>query len=554
MPTRPSSSVTQKDLAFNKRRKLTASGKSHPSGQAIQIKPEHAVAYDGKKMYIQEIMTPAPARTALAQTSQFSFIVENDAAGLINDAVLRFDIESSLDTKLMPVPLWFDRIEWYDRHTGREIARYHGDTMHWLLQTMERDTLDLCAGPANFDAKTGKESTKKHKAGRQFYYLPLPHVWLDGFSLDLSLLRGDLEIKFYPKGDIKVSPTDPAVVQLHEIRWIGNSEMFSQLSRVSFRRSKALATHQHNYIDFQQYTDAGRVLTAGTPFTIDLDQFHHESAFLWICFRKGSTGDSNINALRYQSLGPKATIDHENVHGRSLLGDGTPIDEEYFRKWIGKSCWPHEFNNYNAVYCIPFSNDVGSSVMGEIDGYHEFRGDRERLAIVPDHESVNTSFTLVGLGGTASDNDVFSLSYDGHDVTQMITGVTLVSQVELLINELPSVIKDGIEFKILQVDGAPVAPADTLTSKDSFVVGVYERGTFNSEGTNASGCQGQPYIEKQAVFKLVVVSAATRKGFIPLNYVVGKQGFVSGTYQIDVYSMYYRHIQEHNGRIEVEDM
>ena len=545
MPTRPSSSVTAKDLAVNKRQKVSSTSKRHRSGQGIQVKPEHAVAYDGKQMYIQEVMTPAPAQQALRQTSQFSFIVENDAAGLIKDACLRFTIESDADTKLMPVPLWFDRIEWYDRHTGREIARYHGDTMYWLLQTMPKDLLELCGEPVNFNPKTGKESTTIQKAGaanRRYYYLPLPHVWLEGFQLDLSLLRGDLEVKFYPKGDTKVLSTDPAIIDLHEIRWVGNSEMFSQLSRVSFRRSKALATQQHNYIDVQQYTDAGRVLQPSTAFTIDLDQFHHESAFLWVCLRAGATGDNNINALRFQSLGPKATIDHENVHGRSLLGDGTPIDETYFRRMIGPNCFPHEFNNYNAIYCIPFSKDISSVFGGEIDGYHEFRGDRESLRITPDAAPVDSTFTLTAVG-TQADADTIVAKYKGLPVSGLVTGATLLSALETLLNDHPLAIEDGVEFKITTADAK-------LSATAVIAVSVYERGTYH-----AAELAGQPWVKSKLFFTLeIVTSGGGATGYIPSAYTVGRQGFVGGTYQIDVYSMYYRHIQEHNGRLEVEDM
>jgi len=545
MPRRKGTSATVVDQATNKKQKVASSSKRHTSGQALQLKPEHAVAYDGKKMYIQEVMTPAPQVNALNQTSQFSFIVENDAAGLIKDAVMRFQITVSGagvgGQKLMPVPLWFDRIEWYDRHTGREIARYHGDAMYWILQTFNTDALELLEEPVNFCAASGKETLVGQPNGTRYYYLPLPHVWLDGFDLDLSLLRGDLEIKFYPKGDIRVEATGDQPT-LNEIRWIGGSEMFSQISRLQFRRSKALSTQQHNYIDFQQYTDAGRALVANQAFTIDLDQFHHESAFLWFCLRPSVDGgaDSNVSALNFQSLGPGATIDHENVHGRSMLGDGTPIDEEYFRKFINTMCWPHK--NWvvnNAVYCVPFSNDIAGVFRGEVDGWHEFRGDRERLRIDPGSAPTDSTFTLTSYtdpGAVAPSTGAFVTAYYNGAPTAPLPLTTTRDELVAAVNQIPTVIADGIEFKASSNGG------DALTVGIDINVAVYERGS------------AQPYTSSAKQFTMSLVGEAGHTGYLNSATTIGIKGFVSGTYQIDIYSVYYRHIQEHNGRLECEDL
>ena len=75
-----------------KRQKVESTTTVSKTGQPIQLKPEQAIAIDGKKMYVSEVCTPAPALTCLSNTSQFSFIIENDAVGLINDCILRFQI------------------------------------------------------------------------------------------------------------------------------------------------------------------------------------------------------------------------------------------------------------------------------------------------------------------------------------------------------------------------------------------------------------------------------------------------------------------------------
>jgi hypothetical protein len=566
MPRRQTHSATAVDQATSKKRKVQAGQKVHKSGQPIHIKPEHAIAYDGKAMFIQEVMTPAPAATALSNTSQFSFIVENDAAGLIKDACLRFQITvTGAEAQLMPVPLWFDRIEWYDRHSGQEIARYHGDAMYLLLQTLNKDALEILEDPVNFDAKTGKESSYKQQVGEtKNYYLPLPHVWLQGFQLDLSLLRGDLEIKIYPKGDIKVDGASNAVVSLNEIRWIGCSEMFSQMSRLQFRRSKALATHQQNYIDVQQYTDAGRALSAGTEYTIDLDQFHHESGMLWFCIRPN---DNNINALRTVPLGPRGTIDHENVHGRSMLGDGTPIDEEFFRKFINPTCWPQSFCKHNAWYMIPFSNDIPGVFNGEVDGWHEFRGDRERLRLVTGAAPGETSYQVSHTPYVQSAGN--TIWYKGASTPTFDYTLITYDQLTALVNALPTVIADGFEVQIYN-QVTPAAPLDAPIVFDAPLrVRLYERGTYiryTATGVtpdwSATPVQdsGQPYNRKGRgllYFDMTAQQAIQPGGSVNSviqNVTQGVPGFVGGTYQVEIYSLYYRYVHQHNGRLEMEDL
>lgn len=520
------------------------------------VKPEHAVAVDGKKMYIQEIMTPAPSINALNNSAFFSFIVENDAAGLIKDVVLRFSVTlksvadggSGVNQKLMPVPLWFDRIEWFDRHTGREIARYHGDGMWFLLQTLPPATLEYLADPVNFDCKSGKESSCQLTVEEtKNYYLPLPYTWLDDFELDLSLLRGDLEIKLYPKGDIRVDPTVGARTDfaLNEIRWIGASEMFSQVSRLQFRKMKALSTLQHNYLDLQQYTDSGRVINAGSDYTIDLDQFHHESAYLWFTIRRD---DQNVNALRYVSLGPRGTIDHENVHGRSLLGDGTPIDEKYCRKFLNTKLWPHGWVNYNPVYLIPFSNDEKGTLRGEIDGWHEFRGDRERLRIVTAAAPTDTFYTTTFSANIAA-TAFATFEYKGDYSATFNTGTATYDDLTAAANAIGTVIKEGIEFKIRR-SSLLDAGTDPLDLAGTMLFYVYERGSYNSVTS-----QGQPYLlNGVGDARLILNDNTALVNNVLGGSVQGVQGFVAGTYQIDVYSVYYRHIQQHNGRLEMEDL
>jgi len=544
---RASASGTVVEQSSAKRRRVE-SAKKHESGQPITLEVEQAIAYDGKKMFVQEVMTPAAATNALAQTSQFSFIIENDATGRVNDVVLRFSVTvQTAATELLPVPLWFDRIEWYDRHSGREIARYHGDMLWWMIQTLPKDAQEVLADPVNFESKSGQVSRYSQQVGEQkYFYLPMPHNWIEGFKLDLSLLRGDLEIKFYPKGDCRTSTAGTAAnVVLNEIRWIASSEMMSAVSRLEFRKEKAMSVWQHNYVDCQQRTEPARAYAANTSYTIDLDQFHHRSAMLIFCLRQNATG---AEQLRYVPLGPTSTIDHENVHGRSMLGDGTPIDESYYRRWINSSVFGSEYVKYNAVYVIPFANELHTAWGGEIDGWHDFRGDRERIRFTTGGAPTVTSYRVqwrdaagLPLAPTTNANNI-RVGYKGDYTSAPINPLaTTPAALTILLNELPSAIKDGVEFVI--TGGAFIG------SNVFFTVSLYERGTYN-----ANTLAGQPFVRKGSGTLDVSIFGDATAVFTELTtFTEGTPGFVAGTYQVDIYSIYHRNIQQFNGRLSVED-
>ena len=335
------------------------------------------------------------------------------------------------------------------------------------------------------------------------------------------------------------------------------------MSRLKFTKSKALETTQHNYIDVQQHVDSGRVLAANQTYTVDLDPFHHESAFLWFCFRRMDQGDSNLAALNYVPLGPRATIDHINTHGKSLFGDGTPVDGQYWRRFINTQCWPHKFAKYNAVYLLPFSNDVASVFNGEIDGWHRFRGDRERIRFYTGNAPTETAYTLTsfdGSGATAAPSWTRArVWYKGNNLTPVhnaVTNTTTFGELEDILNASPCVISDNLEFRI-ERDVGEAGPGFVITAANYFTVRLYERGTYN-----ATNNVGQPYIRKGDEDGMIHIEPlptdpANNADFYAQPNTPATQGipgFVEGTYQIDIYSVYYRSIKQHMGRLEVTDL
>ena len=524
-----------------------AAKRHHKTGQALHLKPEHAIAYDGKQMFVQEIMTPAPPVNVLANTAPFNFVVENQAVGLVKNAIFRFQITmAGTDQRLMPIGYWFERIEWRERKHNQEIARYHDDVLHWSVMSLPPNMLKIWAVEGNFNCKTGKESNYVQRVGEtRNYYLLQPHLWLNGFGLDMSRMRSDLEIRFYPRGDIRVDPTvgTAADAQLQEVRWIADSEMMTKLSESATLSMRMSSVNQQNFLDTQRWEDVGRVIAAGEEFSVDLEQFNHMSAFLAITIR---TSNQNRDSLRFVPLGPRGTIDHVNVHNKSMLGDGTPIDERFMRDMVQTDLFPWDFAKYNAIYIIPFTKDLMGCWSGKINGYHRFRGDRERINMVTGQAPTETSYTMEmktpPVAGAAR------LRYKGILSTPFDWTTVTYAQLTAIANEMQSLQDEGIEVVI--EDTALVA-ANPLAAAFNSRVRLFRRGTYSTTANT-----GQPYPQTThgcGVLDLQVNETGVTD-VVYDNFVQGVEGFVAGTYNITVYSFFYRFVNEYTGFLESEDI
>eukprot|EP00808_Paulinella_micropora_P013120 g38161.t1 len=279
--------------------------------------------------------------------------------------------------------------------------------MHLILNTLPQEAIDQIADMVNMDPKTGKISGRQWENNdEQYFYLPLLHTWLNGMDLDLSTLRGDLEIRFYPRGSIFVAaqsavngqsaPAVPCTASLSEIRFITGCTQLPNGMRLGRSPLKQGKVAEQKYIDFVQYTPYAQRIKPSDRLAIDLDQFSHHSGGLFVFIRKSGdqtaygdattyhpqyTYDNTGRLMTYDMLGDATTIDLDDVHGRSQMGEGTPIDERFFREETMGQLVRSSYLKSNGVYMIPFSNDPKAMLDGVMDGYKTFVGNRERLVI-----------------------------------------------------------------------------------------------------------------------------------------------------------------------------
>eukprot|EP00457_Paulinella_chromatophora_P000248 gb/GEZN01000248.1/.p1 GENE.gb/GEZN01000248.1/~~gb/GEZN01000248.1/.p1 ORF type:complete len:589 (-),score=88.30 gb/GEZN01000248.1/:542-2308(-) len=564
-----------------KKQKLAAGRAYAGNGQPIALAPEHAVYYGGRPIWCQEVMTPAPSTAALNLTSFFSFYLENSSSGLITDATLQFKIKFTTtadakpsDNAVLPVTQWFERIEWYDRNTGQELVRYHGDISHLLLNTLPSSTQEVVKDLINYDDKTGKYCYRQFAANEEvLFYWPLAHVWFNGMDLDLGKLRGDLEIRFFPRAGIFITPqttvTTPTTANLTELRIIYGSRREADGQRAHNNALRATKALQHNYIDFQQYIDYAQPINADTEFSVDLDQFHHDSACLIMMLKKsGVQPDTTTinpldprNLVTFSSIGDGGHIDHENVHGKSLMGEGTPMEERYMRSTVLPELFGQKYCEQNNVYIIPFSLNLPGVLNGEIDGFHPFRGARERLKIRTGTAAVDNKATYTVTGGATDIKDMTSnrieFQYNGvslltinnngsgtivHEPASAYAVGTMTSNVSVYqgwINESSYLKSQGVQIKL------------------SFDTGATLQTVLRSFYVAFTDLEGQPLKMSRTdagKFTITVKNTAANPGdFHPMAltaFTTGKRGFQNGVYDIYLYSVYYRYVTEAAGRLD----
>lgn len=620
-----------------------SSGVTDPrTGVALKTKPEHTTFYSDKPMINQEIMTPAPSTAALEQTAYFSFILENKSGGVVKDWTLRFTIQferkngqpyrPGCNNAVHPVTQWFERIEWIDRMTGEEICRYHGDMLHMLFSTQPQEDLKAVDDMVNICRETGRYTERQFAHNEiQYFYLPLIDHWFQDMDLDLGALKGDIEIRFYPRGTIFVEdqdslPLDGAFkANLLELRMIQGTSMYANGARIDLRRQKLTGGQRQNYLDYQQYIDYGRYFVPGQEYTIDLDQFHNDCAALVMLLRKSGvqkdaagvlTGEvvdpyKGAQLYKFESLGEQGTIDHENVHGRSLFGDGTPVDELFFRRRYPTELFNNDFAKRNSVYVVPFSNNLQGMLNGEIDGFHRFRGERERLRLrtgaaptptVVTYNFLNeqdVGFMIGARPGSArnvlevyfkgiqlvlkSDNRLNISPTTGELVSKYDTAIVL-SQLIATANSTTSLQAENIQISKIEVevqDIGGVLPNRTISSADPNGGVIVDRraapdplaidpasGEFvKAMKVYVTDLDGQPEIQhgsdlpKLFQFRFSTMNTGaepdqhvTDSTIAETTFTPGKRGFNAGVYDVTLYAIYYRTITEVGGKLMASDV
>ena len=127
------------------------------NGKKVCYKNSQSVVYNGRKRVITDVMTPAPNQDSLTNGTQIKYFLEqNSVVGEIKSLTLRFQVTRGFpnQTTLAPCPYWFDRIEIYNRSTGQEISRMHGDILFTYLNMVSTEQVNQWSQLVGYNENT----------------------------------------------------------------------------------------------------------------------------------------------------------------------------------------------------------------------------------------------------------------------------------------------------------------------------------------------------------------------------------------------------------------
>jgi hypothetical protein len=462
----------------------------------------------------------------LSNGTQIKYFIDNKNLKNIQSCTLRFQLQNNgTDSQVVPVPYWFDRIEIYDRFKGDLIARYYSDALFTMLNVIDQDKVEQWAKLGAYDSDNyGKDSKTHNATDTKYYYLPLVASVFEGMVLDMSSVNTELEIRMHPKSSGPF--TNGSSSKLYEVAGLFDVECADKEGMKAHH--KLVSTHfvHHHYLDVQQYIVPGEVLNASTQYEFDLDQFNHKSAAL-LCVIK-PTGATNADNGRQQYMDlVDGSVDVIGVSGDSLYGHGRNVKADYLRYIIAPQFVGSKFFNQAAVYPIIFG-DLGKALVGSVDGYHTFTGEKQRLQI--NTPALGSGSVVTITSNSIPDAGSYFVSYKG--TVQRIPYDATTAGIEVYINGIPTIVKDDLKVTVVNSfdSGAPCT------------ISIFTK-------------TGQPAEDVVKYFN--VWTDATTAGTpvqVTENLVDGTSGWINGTYDVFIYSLYFRDIAQHHKEFVVTDL
>lgn len=502
--------ATKKHILTNRRSK---------AGKLVAVKPHHASVIHTQKQQITDVMQPSPNSLSLVNLSQIKYFLESNNARNIDKLDIRFQVTvSGGPIKLPVVSKWFDRVEFYIRDSGKEIGRLYNDVLHVMVNSEDDDVQRLYATTYNQSLcyDRNQEDNKVSQNGQQYYYLPLSRSFLKGMDLDLQTICSDIEIRFHPSNIMAQFAGSLSIDEVAGLIFENHPDVENDIAYKDFINRHVT---QHSFTDSQQYIESSNTLNASTRYEFDLDQFDKPSSALLVCIR------STTNTNDYQCMDLyNGTFDLIGVSGESLYGGGREVSFEYFNKHIISEQYGNNFFDTTKMLIVPFGN-LKDSLSGTSHGLHHFDSTKKRFRI-------NTP----AVGTFETYNAVFSASAATYTVRVSYAtsyceflGNATDAQITLSVSNMLS--SYGLKCEVDITAGPPYQILFTIS-------------TLN----------GQPIKldENKLVVSMPYNTGATT--FNSVTRVQGVNGWINGTYNVVIYSLYHRNIFQDGRNLVVMDM
>lgn len=336
------------------------------------------------------------------------------------NAWLRFKITESggsNSVKVLPTPMWFDRIEFRIGGQGdAPIYTFYPQQLLADLATTPFDDKTIFLRNCNFNKNWWVAPSALQASGTEFLYLYFPNSFMEQVKPYLKDIKGQLILTFYCNtAGIIVSGTGTVALNSIELQ-VRNHHMTdyeAQVYNQFYPYQK-----KHNITRCIRITDTSKTLTNGsaTDFSLQSIEGNYVSHLIFGVLAGTTQAPANGGTFNYLALGDEAMIDIVDASGTSIFGSGAAIKGKELDFLAYK-----EFNNEILdklnLYCLPLTARIADVYNGKRrGGFNIKQGASLYLRITP-HAGVSEicSLTLANTNTQGS----YQLNYDGQNTTTL---------------------------------------------------------------------------------------------------------------------------------------
>ena len=321
-----------------------------------------------------------PSTLLAGSSARYTGRIESGAFHRSNaGGVLRVQITLSQASSLTPTWTWFDRLSFRSSGGSAHVTTLYSDSLAFMLNEYADQELASILPLCNSSASWGVGA--ELPAGSHTFYLPLGKSFME--QLHFDDLSGDILVDFYPMSGGISSSGGANTVSTDTLSMLMLSDCVTQQDKAQTKALHAGNIISRVFLAPLRMEHNALALVAGQERQLFLDNVTGNVACFQVCIR--AAGATNHNNAHFNYVSPGAArIDLKNAAGRSELGEGQPVDDDFLRSFVWPRSVGNNFAQQNACIIIPCCDSVKAALSGvRSGGYRTYKGDRDTISITP---------------------------------------------------------------------------------------------------------------------------------------------------------------------------
>lgn len=511
-------------------------------GKKPKVPVIQSLAHMGSDSYYTIPSSNPVSSTSISNGTYHYFDLEVNTLGLVEDLYFRFKITCSSsavtvlpghylvkDWRLMASKGQLEICKWYPENIILWQYAFLDDRGRKFNEKMSMFHLNEIKSEGQYRYTDGKDEIFRVGDSR-YVYLPVPLSFFHLKGINMNHLSRDLRFEIHFNNDWVVSGS-ASNLSLDGIDLVCRSHEITQEDKMYEEVLLKKQPHEYIFLDYVQLNNNSKTLTASTETLYQLDAFSNIKGAFLLFVIKPSTAPvaSDRSQITFMEFGDLAKIDFKNPTNESLLGNGQGLLQTDIYE-----IFKNNLNNLpiQGFYILPFSENVKESLLGIVNGFHQFDSRNDQLSIIFGAAGTAHSFDI-SMNNTANDAGYYQIALGG-DLTDNLVYNTSAANIQTAINNL----------KCVKDRGYTCSVTNTMEADCSLNFHQHRDGRIDIE-------LGIPQ----------VIPSSLNDGGIPaytetVNSVYGIKGFnTSATYQLVCYCAYFRKIQiDTNGNVEVYNL